>query len=206
MKRREFIVCGSGAVVALGVSAWTGMWSRTGEGVGRVSGALPFAVIFDDRFPESLRFGNSAAQLGFEARSISGDVTDLCVRELRPLWARGEGIVLGMTSAVSLLCIQQLAAEFWMRVVARVEHVPQSDASVHHRMQLHEDVVPELKAALVHETTWAASVIAPLVQALRHSPSSRPARAFAVTRQSSFMPSKTPLVSWAIASRKGVPT
>jgi mono/diheme cytochrome c family protein len=40
MDRREFVVCGSGAALALGASAWAAAGSRTGTGAGRLPGAL----------------------------------------------------------------------------------------------------------------------------------------------------------------------
>ena len=42
-------------------------------------------------------------------------------------------------------------------MVARVEHIPQADASVHHRLQLHDTFVPQLMAALADEAWWPAS-------------------------------------------------
>lgn len=188
MNRRDFVVCGSGAALALAAGAWTEAWSRARAGAGPAPGPPAFTAIFDSRFPESLEFGKSAARFGCESWPIRGDVTDLWLRQLRPLWARGEGAVVGMTSAVSFLCIQQLAADFWMRVVARVEHVP------------------PLNAARLDGTPWAASLVVPLVRALDRPPQSPPARAVAVTRHSPIRPSRMPLVSWAIAPRKEVPT
>ena len=206
MNRRDFVVCGSGAALALGAGAWTAAWSRTGTGGARPPGAPASLAIFDSRFPESLEFGQGATRFGCESRPIRGDVTELWLRQLRPLWARGEGALVGMTSAVSFLCIQQLASEFWMRVVARVDHIPQADASVCHRAQLDGMAMPDMTAALVDGTPWAASLVGPLVKALDHSPRVQPARAVAVTRHSPVVPSRIPLVSWAIATREEVPT
>ncbi len=206
MDRREFVVCGGGAALALGAGAWAAAGSRTGTGAGWPPGALPFAAIFDSRFPDSFEFGQSAARFGCELRPIRGDVTELWLRQLRPLWARGEGAIVGMTSAISFLCIQQLASEFWMRVAARVEHIAQADTRVHHRLKMHESIVPQLKAALVDGTPWATKLIGPLVQALGIPPQTRPALTVAITRRTPPMQSKMPLVSWAIATREEVPT
>ena len=111
---------------------------------------------------------------------------------------------MGMTSAVSFLCIQQLASEFWMRVVARVEHVPQADGSVHHHMPPHSIFTPQLNAALVDGTPWAGRLVVPLVQSLGGPPRSPLTRAVAVTRQAPMLRSRMPLVSWAIATREEV--
>ena len=201
MKRRDFLVSGGGAAFALAAGSWTAAWSRTGTGAGQAPGALPFAAIFDSRFPSSLEFGHGAARLGCEPRPIRGDVTDLWLRQLRPQWARGEGAIVGMSTAASFLCIQQLAAEFWMPVVARVEHIPQADASVHHHMQLHDILMPQLIAALADEPRWPASLVLPLVHTLGSPARSPLARGVAVSRHSPTMPRKLPLVSWAITTR-----
>lgn len=177
MNRREFVACGGGAALVLGAGAWAALRPRTATGSGWASGARPLAAIFDSRFPDSLRFGQSAARIGLESWPIRGDVTELLLNRLRPLWAQGEGALVGMTSAASLLCIQQFAADFWMRVVARVDHLPQ-------------DGMPGA-------APWAANLLGPLVQALDRPAQSRTVQAAVMT---------APLVSWAIATRKEVPT
>jgi hypothetical protein len=206
MNRRDFMAWGGGAALALGAGARTAAWSfattgaRPMPGAWSMRGARPFAAVCDRRFAASHQFGHAAARLGIEPWPIAGDVTQLWLK-LRPQWERGEGAIVGMTSAVSFLCMQQLAAEFWMPVVARVEHVSRADAGVHHRMQLQEALVPQFEAALADEARWPAGLVVPLAHALVPSPWSRPVRAVTMTGHSSAPSSAMPLVSWAIAIR-----
>ena len=201
MNRRDFLVSGSGAALALGAGAWIATGPRTGTGAARRPGALPLAAVFDSRFASSLEFGQGAARSGCEPLPIRGDVTDLWVRRLRPQWARGEGAIVGMTTAVSFLCLRQLASEFWMPVVARVEHIAQADARVRHRMHVHDDFLPAMRVALADEAGWPASLVAPLLRTLG-TPSRGPLDCeHALTGRSPALQPEMPLVSWAIATR-----
>ena len=139
MNRRDFVVCGSGVVAALGVAALGAAGPAEAERPRSVPGRLPHKVIVDKRFQESCGFGYAAAQLGCAVQPISGDVTSLWFNELQPLWARGEGEIVGMTTQASLMCLEQLAWNQWMRVAARIEHRSEPDGTVRHRLdQLRE--------------------------------------------------------------------
>ena len=110
MNRREFVVGSASAVTGLGVANFARPASRNAMLRG-VRGPIPSKVIFDTRYRASSSFGTHAASLGLTLRPIAGDVTALWFGELQPLWAKREGAVLGMTTGVSLLCLEQLARD-----------------------------------------------------------------------------------------------
>ena len=120
----SFVVGAALGVAALGSAGAVGSeYSRS------LRGRLPYRVIVDQRFQEARAFGHGAAQLGCTIQPITGDVTSLWFNELQPLWARGEGEIVGMTTGASLMCLEQLAWNQWMRVVARVDHRAESDGT-----------------------------------------------------------------------------
>jgi hypothetical protein len=122
MDRRKF--CFSCAAVAAGIEA-----ARAGSLFMRETGsprALPLAlhkVIFDSRFAESRAFGQAAAGAGRQTAAIRGDVTALWYHDLRLLWATSRGATAGMTTRPSFFCLQQLAQDHWMRVIASTPSV-----------------------------------------------------------------------------------
>jgi hypothetical protein len=201
MNRRDFVVCGTGAAAALGVAAWGAAGAAEAERSRSVPGRLPSKVIVDRRFQESRGFGHAAARLGCSIRPISGDVTSLWFNELQPLWARGEGEIVGMTTPASLMCLEQLAWNQWMRVVARVEHRSEPDGTVRHRLFLKDGVLQEAQVALAGLGPWSEQAAAALMKSLEHSYDGRPLRSVVVTSQESRSASGISLTSWVIAAR-----
>ena len=108
MDRREF--CLAGAVMA------------TSFAVARGLGASPLildAVVFDSRFPIACKFGAAACREGRKTLAIQGDVTALWRDDLRLRWAAGATAIGGMTTERSFFCLEQLAKDHWLRVLAR---------------------------------------------------------------------------------------
>ena len=108
MDRREF--CLAGAVMATGYAA---AWSLPASPI------IFDAVIFDSRFPIACNFGAAACRKGQKALAIQGDVTALWRNDLRLRWASGAAAIAGMTTERSFFCLEQLAKDHWLRVVAR---------------------------------------------------------------------------------------
>jgi hypothetical protein len=201
MNRRDFVVRGTGAVAALGVGTFGAAEPARAERSPSVLGRLPYRVIVDQRFPEARAFGYGAAQLGCTIQPISGDVTSLWFNELQPLWARGEGEIVGMTTGASLMCLEQLAWNQWMRVVARVDHRAESDGTVRHRLILRNGPLQEAQVALAENGPWAGRMAVTLVKWLGNHQDGPPLERVALTRPRSREPSGTSLTSWVIAAR-----
>ena len=206
MNRREFMVCSASTAAGLGIADFALPASRNAMFQG-VRGPLPSKVIFDSRYRASSSFGTHAAGLRLTPRPIAGDVTALWFGELQPLWANREGAVLGMTTGVSLLCLEQLARDQWMRVVARVEHQPQPDGMLRHRLLLPGELLRRTRSALAEPARWAEQMIGPLLACLGRSHADRPAESVVLTPHALPEDRGTTLVSWVIAARpsRGAP-
>jgi len=108
--RRTF--CVLSAAAAAGIAAGRmGRWAPAAPAVP----VTLYKIIFDTRFSASRAFGMAAAGSGRMTAAIGGDVTALWSDDLRWQWARGGGAIAGMTTMPSFFCLQQLAADHWMR-------------------------------------------------------------------------------------------
>ena len=119
MTRREFIAVGATTLTVAGAAGtvFGGMFSTPEQKL-----ALPFKVIFDERFAESRLFAQQATRAGVTTAGISGDVSTLWYTELRPRLEQGTAAIAGMTTVSSLFCLEQLAHNYWMTVQTRTEH------------------------------------------------------------------------------------
>ncbi|HEV7432652.1 MAG TPA: hypothetical protein VGN77_06380 [Steroidobacteraceae bacterium] len=201
MNRRDFVVSGAATAAALSASAFA-VATITDEATNNAAlHPLPYRIIFDRRFQESCSFGASAAQLGCAIQPIAGDITALWFNELQPRWARGEGAIVGMTTMSSLLCLEQLAWQQWMRVVARVEHHSEPDGTLCHRLHLNGSTLREARIALADNSHWSERIVAPLVRRLAIHHVGRPVESAVFTRRRSHAGRNLALVSWVIANR-----
>jgi hypothetical protein len=110
MNRRAFVLASVTAAGSLGCA------------LPAVPASATFAVIFDRRFEAAQAFGSTAAWRGHRVFGYDGDLTALWRHELEPRWSRRAGALAGMTTAPALFCLEQLAAQHWLRVVHRSEH------------------------------------------------------------------------------------
>ena len=200
MNRRDFVVCSASTAAGIGVAA-IGLRAHGDASLQGPRRPLPYKVIFDTRYRASRAFGDQAAKLGLALRPIAGDVTSLWFRELQPLWARCEGAVVGMTTCASLLCLEQLARDHWMRVVARVEHRRRSDGMLCHRLFLPRATLRSANLALAQREHWAEGMISPLVARLANKHSGRAVESVVLTADRSREDPGITLVSWVIATR-----
>lgn len=119
MNRRNLVGQTVAAAIGIGVTGLALGAPAESAASGR---RLPYKVIFDQRFDAARQFAAGAAGLGCRIEPIAGDVTALRREDLRLTWSRGEGAIVGMTTASSLLCLDLLARDQRMKVVARAEH------------------------------------------------------------------------------------
>ncbi len=198
MNRRDFIVR-STAAAGFGVAAL----AIAGENMPRPeppsTGPLPHKVILDARFRQSCEFGASAVRMGCKIRPIHGDITALWFDELQPHWTRSKEAIVGMTTAASLLCLEQLAWEQWMRVVARIEHHCQPDGTVRHRLVMPENALAESRTAIEGNGVWAERLFGSLVKRT-DAEYGRAVQSVLYTRSAYAAPALS-LVSWVIAAR-----
>jgi hypothetical protein len=118
MNRREFVTSSSVVVAALAGGAASVRAVSAGIGSSRIA-----YVLFDRRFAGSREFGAAAGRRNQRVFGFDGDVTAIWAERLDPLWRSGAGTVAGMTTNVTLTCLEQLAALHWGRVVSRLQHL-----------------------------------------------------------------------------------
>lgn len=200
MNRRNFVMSSAVAAAGIGVAGFAIAGASEAGTVGAVLGRRPYKVIFDTRFEASCSFATGAVRLGCPTQAITGDVTALWFNELQPRWARGEGAIIGMTTGVSLFCLEQLAWDQWKRVVARVEHRSGPDDTVRHRLFVHQAMVPEIRTALSGNALWSERLVAPLVKRLSVESVGRSVESVVVTHDPLRAYPGMSLVSWVIAA------
>lgn len=76
-------------------------------------------VLVDERFAGSRAFAQPFLDRGARARRFGGDLTDLWLHELGPLWKRGPEPLAGLTGTDALFVLEQLARGAGLRVLAR---------------------------------------------------------------------------------------
>lgn len=79
-----------------------------------------YKVIFDQRFPASVAFGEEWKARGAAVHVIRGDITDLWFHDLDLRWKQGPVAIAGLTAHGPLFCLERLAWDHRMRVVSRV--------------------------------------------------------------------------------------
>lgn len=85
-----------------------------------------YKVIFDERFPASVLFGEGWKALGAPVHAIRGDITDLWFYDLDVQWKKRPVPIAGLTAHGPLFCLERLAWDHGMRVVTRVEQGTQN--------------------------------------------------------------------------------
>jgi hypothetical protein len=82
-----------------------------------------YRVIYDKRFQESVTFATYMEKRGLDSYGLlQGDITPFWYRQLEPLWKQAALPLMGMTAKGPLFCLEQLAAQYGMRVIFRAEH------------------------------------------------------------------------------------
>ncbi len=122
MNRREFVFTGATAVGTAACAIWP-VQAASLPAVPLPSGGRPvFAVVFDQRFAAARTFAQAATWRGRRVFGYCGDLTAIWMREIEPHWSRRAGALAGMSTPTALFCLEQLAAQHWLRVVTRTEH------------------------------------------------------------------------------------
>jgi hypothetical protein len=110
MDRREFVLAG---ITAAATAACALPLVRASSGL--------FAVVFDERFAAAHAFANAMAWRGHRIFGYDGDLTAVWLQEIEPRWSRRAGELAGMSTPTALFCLEQLAAQHWLRVTTRIE-------------------------------------------------------------------------------------
>jgi hypothetical protein len=204
MNRRKFCLTSAAAAIS-GAAAGLACLPAAGQTnpltpVAGTSGIRLYRFIYDRRYSAGRAFGAAAEHAGSTAgvAVIGGDITALWSRDLRLQWSAGGGAIAGMTTARTLLCLEQLARDHWMRVVIRAEHAISEDHEIAHRLTASEPMIARLRAALVAED-WPAKMPAALATWQGADSASRITRVIGSTCDDCWAMTDEKLVSFVIA-------
>jgi hypothetical protein len=155
-------------------------------------------VVFDSGSPWSAQFAAEARLRGAVLFDTRGDVTQLWLQQLLPVWRERPVALAGMTSYASLFALQTVAEDVRVRVVFRAHHLQQTDGSMRHELFGPTQWLaqqPPLPGATTRWTSAAARLLVrwPAELATVDSASSSIGRA----RQSNL--THQTMVSWIIA-------
>jgi hypothetical protein len=151
--RREFIEMG---VLVSAVPLAAGSLASAATAA-PVEGTLPYKIIFDERFVESVAFGREAQRRGARVHSIAGDITSLWFNELDAQWKAQPITLAGLTAQGPLFCLEMLARDQGMRVVYRAEHVCSGSATTH-SVQGPQHVLNRLGDLAAAGANWPARI------------------------------------------------
>jgi hypothetical protein len=157
MNRRNF--CASSVAAAISVAA-----------AGPAYGLEPstpsvqlYKYVYDSRYAAARAFGVAGERAVSTAGTVAiqGDVTALWARDLRSQWLAGGGAIAGMTTARTLLCLEELAKDHWMRVVIRADHTIVHGRDIAHRLTAPAAMMTRLSSAL-SDARWPSLLPAAL--------------------------------------------
>jgi hypothetical protein len=98
------------------------------------SGTLHTALI-DERFRESRSVGARLAARGAVLLRVpDGDVTQVWLEHIGPLWKTQPATIGGLTARPALFCLEQFALNCGLRVVFHAEHIVQRQGRTEHRV------------------------------------------------------------------------
>ncbi len=127
--RREFLQ--AAAVTALPVAAGATM-------IGAVRTRGPgscgvHSVVIDGRHAAARAVGACLVDSGADLHVLAeGDVTQLWLRHLGPVWARQPAAIAGLTARPALFCLEHLAWASGLRVVFHGEHIIHAGGQTQH--------------------------------------------------------------------------
>jgi hypothetical protein len=156
--------------------------------------------IYDRRYMAAQAFGDAAEYSRSTAKivAIVGDITALWASDLRLQWSAGGGAIAGMTTTRTLFCLEQLAKDYWMRVVMRAEHGITEGNGLAHRLTASESMIPPMRSALI-ATDWPRKMPAAMATCHAADGASRTSRLIESTCDGHWAMRDEKLVSFVIA-------
>jgi len=158
-------------------------------------------AVFDERFAEGRAFAAELNSAGVLTSAIRGDVAELWYRDLRVQLSKSPTPLAGLTDRLALFCLEELARDVGMRVIARVDHVIDPDGEQNGHAQ-HSAVGPVSLVAASRQLTTELGFGRTMARVFRRFDFSEPRDTAAQKRTGPFAPeNKTALVSWIIAGK-----
>jgi hypothetical protein len=156
--RREFLQIGIAAASALPLATQaTHAAAFAAPAPTTARAPLPlYKVVYDARFPQSVSFAQSLAQLGVPVHAIDGDMTRVWYDDIYHRWKQGPAAIAGLTAHGPMFCFEQLAMDQRMRVVFRAEHRPAAGGGVDHELCGPVGMLGDARHAMDAGDDWAA--------------------------------------------------
>jgi hypothetical protein len=89
----------------------------------------------DERYAPSRTAGERLRAAGVQVHAIpDGDVTQVWLRRIGPVWREHPVTIAGLTARAALFCFEQLALGCGLRVVFHAEHVVHDEGRTEHRL------------------------------------------------------------------------
>ena len=156
-------------------------------------------AVFDERFAECRAFAAELNGAGVLTSAICGDVAKLWYDDLRVHLSKNRAPVAGLTDRAALFCLEELARDVGMRVIARVDHVIDPDGEQNGHAQ-HTTVGPVSLVAASRQLLTEFGFGRTMARLFSRFDISEPRDTAAQKRTGPFSPeNKTALVSWIIA-------
>jgi hypothetical protein len=158
-------------------------------------------AVFDERFAECRAFAAELKSAGVLTSAILGDVAELWYRDLRAQLSKNQTPFAGLTDRPALFCLEELARDVGMRVIARVDHVIDPDGEQNGHAQ-HTAVGPVSLVAASRQLLTELGFGRTMARLFRRFDLSEPHDTAAQKRTGPFaLENKTALVSWIIAGK-----
>jgi hypothetical protein len=153
IRRREFLQIAPAAVTTV----LAAQWSRALESVAPAGQAVFGTGIVNPRIEQSVAFGAVLKSHGIRITELTGDVGQLWYGELRAQLRASRKPLGGLTHRATLFCLEELARDVDMKVVARIDHVIARDGSIAHDVTVPDSVESGLPSVHEHTSFGAAS-------------------------------------------------
>jgi len=197
--RREFLQVGF-AALTLPISARAAFSPAASPLTGA---ATPlYKVVFDERFPASVEFGEQAKKLGASVHRIKGDITSLWYHDLYHRWNQSPVAIAGLTAHGPIFCLERIAWDHRMRVVFRTDHKRLPDGSIEHTLSGPESVLRRAADLRADGPNWGGR----MADLVTHFPQIRSTngKATIVAHLAPTGDDAEPLISWIIAPVRSV--
>lgn len=157
-----------------------------------------YKAVFDQRFSESVIFGEAFADRQVATAGINGDITNLWFKDLDLRWRQGAAMVSGLTTSGPLFCMEQMMGQYGLRLAFRGEHQYMADGSVRHRLSGDPAILLRAAGLVEGGRTWSRHLAGMLHRLPSHS--MRPTQLEVTTpHAASKLPAPSPLYSWLLA-------
>jgi hypothetical protein len=132
--RREFLQ--AAALSGLPVIAGSAVTVTAHAGPANIQSRLELhAMLVDARHAEARSAGTRLAGTGATVLDIpEGDITQLWLREIGPVWKQRPVAIAGLTARPALFCLEQFALTGGMRVVFHGEHIVYPNGQTEHSL------------------------------------------------------------------------